>query len=428
MRTSVSLVSFALMTLCALHSSLSLNAQNVSATKPLGIVPESGYLSYTKYTNAFFGFSLPLPSGAVLQEQTLSLSRGAGEHFIFGFHSANKELISFTITAVEVRGAPDRAAKRIAAAGESSKAAQIEIAGKHFWTSQSPPVRGSASVTTVVFTTAVERYVIEFKITSLNPATTAELKRNVEGLSFFEPSTSKLVAGPQSRAYSPGTTFFAPNLISHLDAGTVSQNTYWNSELRFHYVFPQDWVVVSKAVPVEFSGAGVDFRQGNSPTLQRERDAASQCTKTLLFVRKYLQNPENERFNPMALVIAADPRCISESSFPKSIEDRNSAQQIARDVLAYFRTAELVPTAAARVRAFNNANRTMIEISQPSSLQSMKLSAPVSISYSLLMMESAGYWVIWRFAADSETQLQELKRTKVFFDDMVEFKPDSTIP
>jgi hypothetical protein len=192
---------------------------------------------------------------------------------------------------------------------------------------------------------------------------------------------------------------------------------YQNEDLKIRYEFPHDWVLMSKAAGKDFSPAGNQFLLGNSPAVQMEHEAVNQCAKQLLFVRRFLDNPSTGQFNPMVSLIAADPKCVSPSRFPKSIEDHDSVQRIARDTAAYFRTADSIPLAPARVRAFNNANRVMIDVSRSYGLPVPGEPAPLTVFSSMLIMETGDYWVIWIFAAGDKAELEELRTTKVFVDD-----------
>jgi hypothetical protein len=120
----------------------------------------------------------------------------------------------------------------------------------------------------------------------------------------------------------------------------------------------------------------------------------------------------------MVVLIAADPTCISASGFPKSAVDRDSILRVAHDTAAYFTTADSKPTGPARVRTFNNANRIMIDVSRSFTL-APPAQPPVSVFSSMLIMEAGDYWVVWIFAAGDKTGLEELRSTKVFFDDLV---------
>jgi len=400
------------------HSPESLWAQSAPSELILSkVAPETGFLSPTKYTNAFFGFSMPLPEKAVLNEQTLSLARGPREHLLLSFHSLDRGLVSFTITATEFSGATERNAKKVTESPERSKPRQLVIGGKSFWSSQSAQKASDNRLQSAVYATALNDYVLEFKIVSLLPDTTSELKREIEQIAFFEPRKARLEAGSDSAPYTPGFSPFTASLIGQLDAGSVTGNLYRNDQLKFQYEFPSDWVLMSKAAGKSFEGTGATFLAGNSPAVQAEHEATNQCTKELLFVRRFLQNPPTGQFNPMIVLIAADPKCISHSDFPKSADDHESVQQVARDTLAFFRPRE-AQAGSTRVRVFKNGSHVVIDISQPYSFSVPGDSAPLTVLSSTLIIESGKYWVVWEFAAGNSVELDQMRATKVFLDDV----------
>ena len=389
----------------------------ISESTSARVSPESGFLSSAKYTNAFFGFSLALPQETVLNEQTLSLSRGSHEHLLLSFHSTNGQLVSFTITATEISGATDKDSRKTAESMDHSKPKKLLIGGKSFWTSGTVQTHHRAQMGTVVYTTSLEGYVLEFKIFSLDADTLAQLKQKVEQVAFFDPSTSRTEAGADSRPYTPGFSPFVVSLIGRLSAGAVTGNVYSNDQLKFRYEYPAEWTLMSKASGKEFFGSGATFLAGNSPAVQAEHDAANQCAKQLLFVRRFLENPPSGQFNPMVVFVAADPKCVSRFGFPKSVNDGESIQQVARDILLYFKPEDTKLVGPLRVRAFSNAQHVMIDISQSFGLSVPAANAPLNVRSSMLIMQSGEYWVIWEFAASDNAELEELRNTKVFFDD-----------
>ena len=391
------------------------SASAVSSSK-LG--PETGFLSPEKYTNAFFGFSIPLPADSVLNERTFSLTRGSRDHLLLSFHSPSKDLISFTITAREITGTAEKAAKDATTLADLSKPKEIEIAGKRFWTAETPLARAVGAINTAVYATQIDHYVLEFKIVSFSIDTTSKLEANLAQITFFDPSQARQVAGASSKPYIPGVSQFAASPIGKLSAGSVFRNSYTNDDLGFRYEFPQDWVLMSKASGKEFSREGFRFALGNSQTDQLEHDTANPCTKQLLFVRRYLENPATRQFNPMIVLLAADRRCISTSGFPKSADDRETVQEIARDAVAYFKHQGSSPAGPARVRAFENAHNVMIDISQNFDLSIPGQTATLSVFSSMLIMQSGEYWVIWMFGAGDQTELDELRKTKIFLNDV----------
>jgi hypothetical protein len=379
------------------------------------LVPEAGFLSPSKYTNAFFGFSLPIPQDASLHEKTLSLNRGTRDHLLIGFHSPSKSLVSFTITATQLTGNSEREVRKSAAARTSSKAKETTIAGKTFWRSESPAKTGDMQL--LILATVINGYALQFEVSSFNPEITQEIERDVEQITFFDPSKAKEVAGADSKPYLPGASQFSASRIAQVNAGSVSGNRYRNQELGFWYEFPQGWVLMSKANDESMVAPGHKFYWGNSPTTQEEHEAASECTRNLLFVTRHLESSKTE-FNSLVLLVLADPKCAANAKFPKTLDDHEAIQQIAKQIVESFR---IVPAATAgspaRVRAFNNAGRVMIEISQSFSMEAQVPPQPTFLS-SISVIQDGDFWVLWMFAAGNKGELDELRSSKIFFDDV----------
>ncbi|HET9305693.1 MAG TPA: hypothetical protein VFO46_06655 [Candidatus Sulfotelmatobacter sp.] len=389
-----------------------------SVTAPSKIVPESGFLSPGKYTNAYFGFSLPIPQEINLRERTLSLNRSARNHFLLGFHSPNAGLVSFSITATEAPGVSEKESKKVTAGPNSSKSTETKIGGKTFWRSESSTKTGDRTMQRVVFSTSLDNYVLQFEFVSFSSDTTREIERHIGQLAFFDPSQAKFIAGADSKPYMPGAANFPVSCIAQLSFGSISGNLYRNEDLRFEYQFPEGWVLMSKAVNGR-SGEDGQFMWGNSPVAQEEHEGIGQCTRTLLFVRRYPEAPSTGEFNPMVLLLAADPKCFSGSGFPKAIDDRPAIQELARQIVHFFRTTTTTPQGPTTARAIRNAGRIMMEVSQSFILNAPGQTAPVTLLTSILIMQAGDNWVMWVFASGGKADMEELLSTKIFFDDPV---------
>jgi len=388
--------------------------QSLPSPQSSEVKPESGFLSPSKYTSAFFGFSFRIPEGADLHEVTLSLRRSTQEHFLIGFRSPEKGLIAFTVTAKQIEGDPANEARKAAGGEEMLKTRKIEVGGKIFWRCE--PSKGTGSMQTVIFATGINGYVLRFEIDSFNARLTNELEQSIEGLAFFDPTKAKEIAGADAKPYMPGASQFPISRMAQLTTGSVSTNLYRNPQLGIQYQFPEGWVLMSKASQVESANGRSHFEWGNSPTVQQEHDSASECTRNLLYVRRYLEPPATVKVNPIVVLLAADPDCTPETTFPKSIDDREAIQQIAKQVVRYFKTSTASPSDAARVRAFRNADRIMIEVSQAFTTKGREQSDEIMVFSSILVMQINDYWVIWMFASGDQKELEDLRKTRIFFD------------
>jgi len=83
-----------------------------------------------------------------------------------------------------------------------------------------------------------------------------------------------------------------------------------------------------------------------------------------LFVRRDLEVPNSDRFNPFVMLAVVDPKCAPGSRFPEKVDDREAIQQIGRQIVQNSSTGLMPSTGPSRVRAFSNAGRIMIEFAQ----------------------------------------------------------------
>lgn len=206
--------------------------------------------------------------------------------------------------------------------------------------------------------------------------------------------------------------------IAGVSDGTISGNAYHNAELGFRYEFPAGWSVSDKATQAKAIEAGRQFVWADETSTRREANVARQCSKSLLLVTRYPEEMRLNEFNPLALVIAADPKCLAGASFPSTIKDKAAIQQIASHLGIYFKTYSISSPEPPRVRAFENAGRVMMEVSEGFSISRHELGNTTiqNIRSSVMIMKADKYWVMWMFASGDDVQFDKLRATKVFFD------------
>ncbi len=209
----------------------------------------------------------------------------------------------------------------------------------------------------------------------------------------------------------------AAGRIIQLNKGTTSGNLYVNSELGLRYQFPDRWTVNEKETAVAHQLAWAD-----DPSAKTENTSNSACSKKLLFVTKHPEGMLLNSFDPMALLIAVDPNCFPAIPYPQSSADHETAQRSASQILSHLQTSGSVVRAPARVRAFDNGGRVMLEVSRPLSISTKEASLTTlrNVERSLLVMPARGYWVIWIFVSGDDADMDRLKATKIFFDAPVE--------
>jgi hypothetical protein len=155
-------------------------------------VPEAGFISLGRYTNAFFGFSLPLPAdptfnvAQVLQSKTVHSLLGLGRE---------QGNTTFIISAQQMF--PGDAEKVMKATP------WILIHGRDFSKGLSHQKKHEGVVWDAVYFTVINNYLLEFEIRSLDPSVTEEFEHCVEDTIFFDPAKAKEIAGPNGKPYNP---------------------------------------------------------------------------------------------------------------------------------------------------------------------------------------------------------------------------------
>lgn len=428
-RYTIRLTTIAFLITCL--SAGSVAQSDASTANPASVTPESGFISPSKYTNAFFGFSLPLPQDSPLREFSFPFKGDSPSHFLFGlqsqkvstgFFGANVKLTAFTVTAKQSNSASPEEARIAASGPKGHGVTEIEIGGKKFWKSESHQKLPAGKMQSVGFAIALKGYVLQFNIESFDEKLTNQLQHSIETITFFDPVEAAEVAGATSRRYNPAASpsgnvadVPASTRIGQLNAGVVSGNTYTNDALGFAYQFPLGWVINDKATQDRTMETGHQFAWGNSPSAAREHEAFQRCARVLLFVTKNAEGTRTEGLNPLIVVIAADSACFPGVHFPTSVDDRDAIKQAAQQFVRSFAGTPFVAKGHNSVDAFTVQGHLMLDISASFSVSPPGHNAPLDIFTSLNFTEAKDYWVAWGFMSGSQAGLQELKDTKIKF-------------
>src|ERR1700674_2031029 len=157
--------------------------------------PEEGFLSPEKYTNAFFGFSLPLPRDPAFHIARISSSGTLiREHTLFGV-AQEKGSTLFYIAAQQM---DSKEAEQLMRAAQ-----QTSIRGKEFSKGVSHQKKAGGTQWTAMYLTFIDGYLLSFNIYSYDRSIAEDLQHCVEGTRFFDPSKAHEVAGASSREYNP---------------------------------------------------------------------------------------------------------------------------------------------------------------------------------------------------------------------------------
>jgi hypothetical protein len=170
---------------------------------------DAAFLSTDQYTNAFFGFSVPLPSDPPLRESSVVRSASDSTHLLLSLEgltlslNLKPRLTEFVIWADRASDLSSAAIQKAAGGSTKTEVKRVQISGREFWRAKWEEQDRSGKVHTVKLTTAADGYILTFLISSFDDKLTGRLERNIERITFFDPSNAREIAGPASKPYQP---------------------------------------------------------------------------------------------------------------------------------------------------------------------------------------------------------------------------------
>jgi hypothetical protein len=388
------------------------------------VTPESGFISSEKYTNAFFGFSLPLPPDSAFQGLIVPPTADNAYHPLFGLKATKNRPAALTISARQQISASSEDAREAASKPKSQSVKRTAIGGKEFWKGESQEKSRVGKLRQIAYVTALNGYILEFRISSFDAKLADDLEHRVEAVSFFDPAQAQEAAGPSSRVYNPlalrsdnPDVTPSSSRIGQLDTGTISANIYKNDALGFTYEFPADWVVNEKAVEDKVIEAGHQFAWGNSPSAEREHEAFQRCGRVLLMAKEFPDEVKTEEVKPLIIILAMDSACSPATHFPKSLHDTEGIKETAQQLVRSFAGTPFISTGSYPVKAFMVQGHVILDISTAFQVSSPGRNALLDVFTSIDATELKGYLVGWGFRSGSQSGLEELKTTgKIAFD------------
>ena len=381
-------------------------------------IPEAGFVSPSQYTNAFFGFSLPLPKDRKYQIEDLSESDKALEHSLFAYKSASKGLTLLIASATQVFVASDdEAQKAVFISGmQGQKGAEaISIGGRLFWKGELEEKTFSGKLHRLRYATVVPGYVIVFGVSSYNSGQTEELRNCIESVKFFDPAKSNEVAGSTSRPFLPIAAKRrlenSPQLdVAHLDRGSISGKQYSNPTLGFIYQLPEGWFPDTQISNTKKPEA--DMATGDSTRTA----IVQECTKTLLSATQPTQTNGPGGSSPRITIMAADPSCFaSDLKYPDSVHDSEALHRIGQAIVHGFAGTPLLGREANLLRAIELDGHLFLEMPSVSAVPVAGSTLLRKIHRSFVLTSLQQYWVIWLFETDTPSELERMMKSTISF-------------
>ena len=334
--------------------------------------PEDGFVASEKYTNAFFGFSLPLPKEPALREIPASSKKDDSRDFVFGLQALRDagigifdrpKLTIFVITATRPGNASSEEARKAASGPNGKMVKQIEIGGKEFWESKSEQKVPEGKMWEIAFAVALNGYVLQFNVESFDEKLAEQFERSIEAISFSDPAAAG-TAGPGSQFYNPATPLTANTTGVPSSGGIGSQaderanaqtpppqigpgrdasaavgarpGEFYDKELGLHFNYPVEMQTVDPSSAMERGHMNIYGVSGeNDP----EHQEAERCMRPLL----YTQLPEDKaprRAGNLDGVWVDDSKEYKESRKPEPIFANILLIEVVRDCLPGEATEE----------------------------------------------------------------------------------------
>lgn len=381
-------------------------------------MPEAGFVSPTQYTNAFFGFSLPLPKDRKYQIEDLSESDKALEHSLFAYKSSNKGLTLLIVSATQVFGAADdEAQKAVFLSGmQGQRGSQaVSIGGRLFWKNELEEKTFSGKLHRLRYATAGGGYVIVFSVSSYNSGQTEDLRNCIESVKFFNPAKAGEIAGTGSYAYLPTVAKrrleSAPQLdLAHLEQGSISGNQYSNSALGFVYQLPEGWYADAQS-----------SESGQQETIVEVSDATraavvKECTRKLLSATEPTPANSASASSSRITIMAADPSCFAPGiKYPESVHDSDALQHMGQAIVRGFAGTSLLGRGANHLRAIELDGHVFLEMPSASAVPMVGSSLLRKVHRSLVLTTLQQFWVMWVFECDTPSELERIMKASILF-------------
>jgi hypothetical protein len=383
-----------------------------------GTSPESGFVSKSKYTNAFFGFFLPLPRDLAFDDFRMSFNGETCHYFLFGFKTYTTNPIGplkpkLTVFYVTAEKSTELEALRRAAGGpKEANPTKIEIGGREFWTSEVEEKVPAGTEHHLAFSTAAQGYILQFSVESFDKKMAAKLRESISHIEFFDPVKTQDIAGPDRKSYVSAVAGVpCPAHIEQLGLGAVSGTTYTNDTLGLSFQFPAGWVVADKATQEKVREAGHQLAYGNDPAAAREHAVTAECSRTLLLATRYPEGTKTDEVNPMVAIMAYDSGCLPGMHMPTSTHDSDAIRQLGAEMTKSLSGTPFVGNGQNTIRGYTRQNRMLLDLSSGFKANVPGSAQPRDVFTSAVFTEVDGYWLTWLFMNGSQSGLDELKRS-----------------
>ncbi len=426
---------------CVLSCPFFLSGQTASSAAPATAspassaphYPEQAYLSSTRYTNEFFGFSLDLPADAHLQPIPEPVATdGRIQLLQLGGPVPADAAVSIAALPPGGRGALDaKAVLRKALDQELFRGVEelrglskTTLAGHQFYFYETR--RGIDQH--MLAGANLDNYVVLVQLGARNESMVKELESSLQHIAFFAPSQVRQYITADAQAYE-GPAISSHRLAqlesdppgNHIDPGKLDGGVYRNPALGLSYQVPSGWFAESQgavlpAIERARVSDSLDGLLGGPPDAGfAERQLMKACSRTLFSVWAKRPGPNGQipydDFGEVTLS-AISAECFPGVKFPSSATDA----QAARDFLLLVGLTHPVLRDMRDARAFSSHGAVFLLLHGTVGFKVPNDELSRRLSVAMAITQRHGYLLTWFFAAPHDSELQQLLEERVTFD------------
>jgi hypothetical protein len=389
--------------------------------------PEDGFLSSSRYTNAYFGFEFDLPPEAGLKPIPMPASSDRRIQLL-EMLGPTPQRAGILIFAYEYKGKNWTDAKGILrreldqdlfnGVEELHGMSKTNIDGHVFYYFETR--KGVEQHEEL--TTELNGYVLQVVLEANDAQMVKALISAFYRLKFFSPQDASKYAGPEAVAYE-GPAVSSQRLrelkasppVDKIDPGKVQGNVYRNAQIGLMYEFPKGWSLQPQGA---IEPAVVHYREkvtGEPVMGPRERDVVKACRRTLLSAWKTRPGTDGEvpydEFGEVTLS-AMPLSCFPNIHFP---EDSHDADAVRRFLLG-FSFSHPIQRDMNDARTFEAGGKPFVLTHGTIAYKEEGDALSRRISVAMTMTQHRGYLLVWLFAAPHDAELRDLMNARMGFD------------
>jgi hypothetical protein len=399
---------------------------NPPTAQPIQHYPDEGLLSNYRYANAFFGFSVDLPSDAALRaipssnptDGSIALLETIGS-------SPHKSVMAISAYASSDKGPNARLLLRrelddelTIGVEELHPLTKTSIAGHPFFYYETR--RGIDQH--AIYATDLDGYALRFVTAGRDPKLLQQLEAAVTHMRFFPPGSIGEYAGVGAQPYNgPAIPYRVIEQLKSdpparkLADGKVSGNIYENALLGFGYELPKNWHYGTEAAVMPAVEHSREHNYAGPAIAPSQRALLRACERTL--VSAWRKMPEEtgevayEDFGEVT-ISAMSLACFPNVKFPAI----GAAKESLSDFVVAYGLGHPILQDMKGARAFEHDGRLFIVMDGVVAYHEDGEALSRRVSVALALTQQRGYLLTFFFAAPHEAELHELMNAKAAFD------------